>query len=207
MRASQTFNITPEVTSLARNVASNLLRSYDINQTYALENSEVATAQVAAYRSLGRTFIPTQFDSAGYGAILDINADGKITQTDLERAAEKYIGLYTTMYGTQTRTETVKRSARSEEDLRRSQLRKQFDFIKKLFEKYDADNSGYISASEVPSLLQDTYKIMGINRSFNYSDVESFMKMMDKDVNDQITYQEYEDSIINSLMRKNINIV
>jgi len=206
MRASQTFTVTPEVTSLAREVAGNLLKSYDINSTYVLESNEVASAQTAAYKALGRVFIPTQADSVGYGAILDVNADGKVTQTDLERAAEKYIGLWTAMYGAPKRVEQVKRSGRTEEDLRRSELRKQIGFIRKLFEKYDIDNSGYISAFEVTPLLTDTYKIMGITRTFTQDDVQSFMKMMDKDFNEKITYQEYEESIINSLMKKGITV-
>jgi len=208
MRASQTITINPEVSSLASQVAANLMKTYDINNSTALENNEVAAAQIDAYKALGRVFVPTQFDIAGYGAVLDANTDGKITQYDIQRIAERYIGLWVGIHGS-VRTETVKRSVkpqRSEEDLKRSQLRKQLDFIRKIFEKYDVDHSGYIGAEEVQSLLVDTYKIMGINRTFTQDDVRSFMKMMDKDLNGKVTYTEYEDSIINSLMKKGISV-
>jgi len=208
MRASQTITINPEVSSLASQVAANLMKTYDINNSTALENNEVAAAQIDAYKALGRVFVPTQFDIAGYGAVLDANTDGKITQYDIQRIAERYIGLWVGIHGS-VRTETVKRSVkpqRSEEDLKRSQLRKQLDFIRKIFEKYDVDRSGHIGAEEVQSLLVDTYKIMGINRTFTQDDVRSFMKMMDKDLNGKVTYTEYEDSIINSLMKKGISV-
>jgi len=205
MRASQTITINPEVQALAQQVAGNLMRSYDVNNSTALENSEVANAQVDAYKALGRVFVPTQFDIAGYGAVLDANTDGKITQEDLQRVAERYIGLWVGIHGT-VRTETVKRSVRKEEDLKRSELRKQLSFIRKIFEKYDADKSGSIGAEEVLHLLEDTYKIMGINRSFTQDDVRSFLKMMNKDLDGQVTYPEYEECIINSLMKRSIHI-
>jgi len=206
MRASQTISINPEVSQLASQVAANIMRTYDTNQSTALENNEVSQAQIDAYKALGRVFVPTQFDIAGYGAVLDANTDGKITQDDVRRVAERYIGLWAGIHGT-VRTETVKRAVhRPEEDLKRSELRKQLSFIRKIFEKYDADKSGHIGAEEVKALLEDTYKIMGINRSFTQDDVRSFMKMMNKDLDGQVTYPEYEDSIINSLMKRSIHI-
>jgi len=206
MRASQTITINPEVTALASQVAANLMKTYDTNSSTALENNEVSAAQIDAYKALGRVFVPTQFDIAGYGAVLDANTDGKVTQYDLQKVAERYIGLWTGLHGT-VKTETVKRAVRrTEEDLKRSELRKQISFIKKIFEKYDADKSGYIGAEEVTSLLEDTYKIMGINRTFTQDDVRSFMKMMDKDLNGKVTYPEYEECIINSLMKKGISV-
>jgi len=205
MRASQTITISPEVSSLASQVASNLMKTYDVNNSTALENNEVANAQIDAYKALGRVFVPTQFDIAGYGAVLDANTDGKITQEDVQRVAERYIGLWVGIHGA-VRTETVKRSARKEEEMKRSELRKQLSFIRKIFEKYDSDKSGSIGAQEVHSLLEDTYKIMGINRTFTEDDVRSFMKMMNKDLNGQVTYPEYEECIINSLMKRSIHI-
>jgi len=208
MRASQTITINPEVTQLASQVAANLMKTYDTNSSTALENNEVSAAQIDAYKALGRVFVPTQFDIAGYGAVLDANTDGKVTQYDLQKVAERYIGLWTSIHGS-VRTETVKRAVKpvkTEEDLRRSELRKQISFIRKIFEKYDADKSGYIGAEEVTSLLEDTYKIMGINRTFTQDDVRSFMKMMEKDLNGKVTYPEYEECIINSLMKKGLNI-
>jgi len=208
MKQSQTIIINPEVSSLARQVAANLMRTYDVNNSTALENSEVANAQIDAYRSIGRVYVPTQFDIAGFGAQLDANADGKVTLYDIERVCERYIGMWTAMYPQVKRVEEVKKATYVDEDaMRRSEIRKQISFIRQLFEKFDTDRSGSIGASEVNKLLEETYKIMGITRKFTSEDVRSFMKMMDKNLDDQITYTEYEDSIINSLMRKNINIV
>ena len=201
--------VNPEVSSLAKQVAANLMRTYDTNNSTALENSEVAAAQIDAYRAIGRVYVPTQFDIAGYGSTLDANADGKVTLADLEKVCERYIGMWTAMYPQVKRTEEVKKAVvyTPEELMRRSEIRKQISFIKQLFDKFDTDRSGSIGRHEVHNLLEETYKIMGINRKFSEEDVASFMKMMDKNVDDQITYKEYEDSIINSLMRKNINIV
>jgi len=209
MKQSQVIMINSEVSSLAKQVAANLMRTYDTNNSTALENSEVAAAQIDAYRAIGRVYVPTQFDIAGYGSTLDANADGKVTLADLEKVCERYIGMWAAMYPQAKKTEEVKKAVvyTPEELMRRSEIRKQISFIKQLFDKFDTDRSGSIGRHEVHNLLEETYKIMGINRKFSEEDVASFMKMMDKNVDDQITYKEYEDSIINSLMRKNINIV
>jgi len=210
MKQSQVIAVNPEVSSLAKQVAANLMRTYDTNNSTALENSEVASAQIDAYRAIGRVYVPTQFDIAGYGSTLDANADGKVTLYDLEKVCERYIGMWAAMYPQVKKTEEVKKAAvvwTEEELLKRSEIRKQISFIRQLFEKFDTDRSGSIGAHEVNNLLEETYKIMGITRKFTTEDVRSFMKMMDKNLDDQITYKEYEDSIINSLMRKNINIV
>ena len=210
MKQSQTITVNPQVSELARSVAANLMRTYDVNNSTGLENSEVASAQIDAYKAIGRVYVPTQFDIAGYGSVLDIGADGKITQDDVQRVAERYIGMWAAMYPAPTatvRTEVAKKSsAPPEGGLRKSVFRRQFGFIKRLFEKYDADQGGSIGAEEVQSLLEDTYKIMGITRSFTVDDVRSFMKMMDKDLNGQITYEEYEDSLIDSLNKRGIKL-
>jgi Ca2+-binding EF-hand superfamily protein len=177
---------------------------YDTNQSTGLENSEVAAAQIDAYKAIGRVYVPTQFDIAGYGSVLDANADGKITLTDLEKVCERYIGMWAAMNPQTVQRETVKNSARVE--MTKSIFRKQFGFIRRLFDKYDGDKSGAIGAEEVKPLMEDTYKIMGINRTFGEDDVRSFMGMMDKDINGTISYEEYEDSLIKSLNRRGINL-
>lgn len=207
MKASQFVATAPEVSSLARTVAANLMRTYDVNASTALENSEVASAQQDAYKAFGRVFVPTQFDVAGYGSTLDMNHDGRVTQADLERICERYIGMWAALYPAPVkRVEEVKKSSLPTDEMRKSTFRKQFEFIRRLFEKFDVDHSGYIGAEEVKALLEETYKVMGITRSFNLEDVASFMKMMDKNIDGKITYDEYEDCLIKSLNKRNINI-
>ncbi len=38
---------------------------------------------------------------------------------------------------------------------------KRLDVVRRLFEKFDKDKSGYLTETEVPFILEETYKEMG----------------------------------------------
>lgn len=67
---------------------------------------------------------------------------------------------------------------------------------KKIFEIYDKDKSGAIESYEIGDMMVDTYK--SINKLFNPSqyDIETYMKIMDKDQDGRITLRDVEAMVI-----------
>lgn len=53
--------------------------------------NEVAPMMVDAYRGMSKGFNPSKSDVDTYSRILDKNGDGKITLSDLEALAIKYL--------------------------------------------------------------------------------------------------------------------
>lgn len=64
---------------------------------------------------------------------------------------------------------------------------------RQLFESYDKDRDGNINGSEISFMISETYK--NFNRSFNPSktDVESYGKVLDKNKDGRISYQDIEE--------------
>jgi Ca2+-binding EF-hand superfamily protein len=67
---------------------------------------------------------------------------------------------------------------------------------KKIFEIYDKDKSGAIESYEIGEMMVDTYK--SINKLFNPSqyDIETYMKIMDKDQDGRVTLRDVEAMVI-----------
>ena len=67
---------------------------------------------------------------------------------------------------------------------------------KKIFEIYDKDKSGVIESYEIGEMMVDTYK--SINKLFNPSqyDIETYMKIMDKDQDGRITLRDIEAMVV-----------
>ena len=63
---------------------------------------------------------------------------------------------------------------------------------RKIFEAYDKDRNGSIDKYEVSPMMVDAYK--SINKGFNPSgaDVETYLRVLDKDADGRVTYQDIE---------------
>jgi Ca2+-binding EF-hand superfamily protein len=70
---------------------------------------------------------------------------------------------------------------------------------KRLFLKFDQDQSGYLSEDEIPNLLRETYNMMGMEYTPTKEDTASWMKMTDSDGDGKVTLEDYERLIITSL--------
>lgn len=64
---------------------------------------------------------------------------------------------------------------------------------------FDKDENGYLTESEIPLIIQETYKEMGKNYQPSREDVKSYMKMVDSDGDGKITLAEFEEIILRSL--------
>ena len=63
---------------------------------------------------------------------------------------------------------------------------------RRLFRKYDSDGSGFLEREEIPKILNDTYKGMGLNIVVNKVDVDSYIKWMDENNDGRVSLPEFE---------------
>lgn len=84
--------------------------------------------------------------------------------------------------------------------------RKRLDVVRRLFKMFDKDNSGFLTESEIPLMLQETYKDLNQNYTVTNDDVKSYMRMVDKDGDGKVTLDEFEEIVLVSLERAGIKI-
>ncbi|KAM3136130.1 hypothetical protein pb186bvf_011752 [Paramecium bursaria] len=171
----------------ARAVARRLFESYDRDRNGVLDQGEVAPMMVDAYRGMSKGFNPSKSDIDTYVRILDKNGDGKITIQDIEALAIKYL--------VGNIQESPKRLKRQYSKF----VEERLDVARRLFRKFDQDNSGFITEDEVGPLLIETYKTMGMNYTPTQEDIRSWMKMTDTNDDGQVSLDEYEDLEYNQI--------
>ncbi|CAD8181751.1 unnamed protein product [Paramecium octaurelia] len=178
----------------AKHVARRLFESYDRDRNGILDQGEVAPMMVDAYKGMSKGFNPSKSDIDTYLRILDRNGDGKITIQDIEALAIKYLVGIT--------GESPKRPKRQYSKF----VEERLDVARRLFRKFDQDGSGFITENEVPQLLIETYKSMGIHYNPTQEDVKSWMRMTDLNDDGQVSLEEYEDLVIRSLQHAGIQL-
>ena len=183
----------------AKLVARRIFDQYDRDRNGLLDSIEVAPMMVDAYRAMNKGFNPSKADVDTYSRILDRNNDGKVTLQDIEELAVKYLVGETV----KIRTEGVKRAA----PVYSPQIEQRLDVPRRLFRMFDRDQSGFLDEEEIPNLMIETYKSMGIN---NYApskeDIRSWLAMGDTNKDGKVSLQEYEELIIRSLRNAGIKL-
>jgi Ca2+-binding EF-hand superfamily protein len=182
----------------ARAVARRLFEQYDKDRNGLLDTIEVAPMMVDAYRAMNKGFNPSRADVDTYSRILDRNNDGRVTLQDIEDIAVRYlVGEGST---TVRRTEVVKKAAYAPE------VEQRLDVARRLFKQFDKSGDGFLNENEVPGLIAESYKAMGINSYVpSREDVNQWMNMTDKNRDGRVSLAEYEELVIRSL--KNAGII
>ena len=67
----------------AKSVAKCIFETYDRDRNKLIDSIEVAPMIVDAYKSFNCVFSPSKTDIDSYLKVLDCNADGRVTLTDL----------------------------------------------------------------------------------------------------------------------------
>ncbi|KRX05637.1 hypothetical protein PPERSA_09777 [Pseudocohnilembus persalinus] len=217
-------------------LSQKLMKYYDGNGDGVIENMEVRNMMSDCYRSINKEFKPTATDLVQYTRVITRRTDQhKITASDIRSLASKFFekkddvnyasgsggleevarrqGFTTTQSQYQQQTHQYQQSSQYQQSQQQQQpkytqkVEERLGVARRLFQKIDADNSGYITEDEVPRLLQETYAQMGIN---NYqpssSDVKSWMAMTDTNGDGKVSLEEYEALVIRSLERVGIKI-
>lgn len=83
-------------------------------------------------------------------------------------------------------------------------VQNQLDQARRIFQKYDADHSGFLEETEVPLVLRDTYRAIGMERTFTKDEVDSYIRMIDSNKDGKISLPEYEAIILQTLQKAGI---
>ena len=70
---------------------------------------------------------------------------------------------------------------------------------RRLFKIYDSDGSGFLEKSEIPQILNDTYKGMNLKIIVTVNDVDNYIKWMDSNNDGRISLPEFEKVVVRSL--------
>ncbi len=230
IRKSVTLNTSAQSDiESAKAIARKIFEIYDRDRSTVLENHEISPLLTDVYKSMNRNFTPSKLDVESYARVLDRNGDGRVTLQDVENLCIRYLvgedavnrpqGVSQGGYLQET-GETVKRSGYGyEEQVKRaghqgdlrasgSQIRvlrrTQLEEIRRIFNRFDADGSGFIDESELKALLEETYKVLGVNRVITREDVTSYLTMVDTNRDGKISPQEYEEIVVRSLEKNGI---
>lgn len=181
----------------AKAIARKLFDIYDTDRDGVLNLGEIPTMMIDAYRAMNKGFTPTKADTDSYHHLCDRDGDGRVTLRDMEELAVRFL----VGDGASTKkVEIVKRKVYS------ADVERRLDVARRLFRAIDADSSGYITEHEVPNLLVETYKTMGMSYIPSIDDVKSWMKMTDTNNDGRVTLDEYEDLVIRSLIKAGIRV-
>eukprot|EP00331_Platyophrya_macrostoma_P011159 CAMPEP_0176411442 /NCGR_PEP_ID=MMETSP0127-20121128/3608_1 /TAXON_ID=938130 /ORGANISM="Platyophrya macrostoma, Strain WH" /LENGTH=503 /DNA_ID=CAMNT_0017791037 /DNA_START=38 /DNA_END=1549 /DNA_ORIENTATION=+ len=71
----------------------------------------------------------------------------------------------------------------------------------KIFEKYDADKSGFLEEDEIPFVLRETYKKIGLNKEVKDQDVKTYIKTLDANGDGKISLDEFIKVLVDNLIK------
>ena len=68
----------------ARSLARRIFDAYDRDKSGAIESYEIGQMMTDTYKSINKSFVPSQYDIDTYIKVLDKDNDGKVTLSDIE---------------------------------------------------------------------------------------------------------------------------
>jgi Ca2+-binding EF-hand superfamily protein len=190
--------------------AAQRLHSKYANPSGIIERKEASQILVDLYKGIGKGFDPSQGDVESYLKANDFNGDGRIDLLDIEFLATKYLASdgsssYTPPPPLVVREEKMKRAGAPTKKLT-YEAQSRLDVARRLFSRFDVDGSKYIDQTEVPNIIIESYKIMGMNVSPTKNDVENWMLMTDTNKDGKVSLEEYENLVVRSLQKAGVKI-
>ena len=74
--------------------------------------------------------------------------------------------------------------------------------VNKLFEKYDADKSGWLEDGEITKIIQDVFSHLNEHRTLTNEDVKKVMVALDKNSDGKISKDELREMIVRCMSKK-----
>ncbi|CAD8107203.1 unnamed protein product [Paramecium sonneborni] len=167
----------------AKLVAKKLFETYDRDRNGVIDTTETIPMIVDAYKSFNRSFQPTRGDIDSYSKVMDRNGDGKVTYQDIEELCIKYL---CPQYSQQSRQQNNK-----PQDPR-------IEVARRVFRKYDTDNSGFLNVQEIQKMIAEAYRSMGLPQP-TYKDIQAWLDAADTNQDGFISLQEFEQFVLKSL--------
>lgn len=175
-----------------------------------IERPNASQILVDLYKGIGKGFDPSQGDVDSYLKALDFNGDGRVNLPDIEFLAIKYLasdgaGVYPQPKAPANQ-ELLKRGGAGVTRKLTNEAQSRLDVARRLFSRFDADNSKFIDQTEVPNIIIESYKIMGMNVTPTKNDVENWMLMTDTNKDGKVSLEEFENLVIRSLQKAGVKI-
>ena len=105
------------------------------------------------------------------------------------------------------RREGAKKAGVKPKPVYNANVNMRLEVARRLFRMFDKDQGGFLEEDEIPLLIAETYKSMGMN-SFvpSKDDVQSWLAMGDSNKDGKVSLEEYEEVILNSLKKAGIKL-
>ena len=102
-----------------------------------------------------------------------------------------------------TRKEVTKKSGKKYS----ANVEQRLEVARRLFRMFDRDGSGFLDDAEIPKLIAETYKSMGMtNYTPSKDDVSSWLDMGDTNKDGKVSLEECEEVVISSLRKAGIKL-
>ena len=162
--------------------ATKIFEKYDTDKSGYLEEHEIPTVLKETYLKIGIHKEVNAQEVKTYISAIDANKDGKISREEfikilvnaLQKAKLKPVG-------------TSYRAGGYQRPLYKTELEK----AREIFDKFDADKSGFLKIHEIPRALKETHLSLDTRREVIENDVKVFLKTFDRNFDDKISFEEF----------------
>jgi len=87
-----------------------------------------------------------------------------------------------------------------------STVMRRLEVARRLFSRFDNDQSGYLGREEVKLLVQETYNQMGMNYSMAEKEVDDWIRNVDRSGTQKVSLDDYEAYVLDSLRKQGIQM-
>lgn len=191
----------------AKYTARQIFDLYDKNRSGIIEENEISQMMTDAYKTLKKPFVPTKSEIGSFVRVLDRNADGKVTISDVEQIVIRFLlGQDYIRYPSQSNNNTPQIIKSKTDTAFTPGIQQHLEQAQKMFARYDKDQDGFLDAHEIPAYMTDTYKAMGMSFTPGLKEVQSFIRMADLDKDGRVGRQDFEHLVIRSLQAREIKL-
>lgn len=136
----------------------------------------------------------------------DRDLDGQLTKKDFIECCIQYLcgpgGSGVNLFGKMTAREELINYLHGE--LGMDEVDKELAQARFVFEKYDGNKDGFLDRNEVRVMMRDTYANLKDNISLTDDAVDKYFQMIDTELDDLISRDEYEIFVLEALKSRNI---
>lgn len=166
--------------------AKRIFDKYDTDKSGFLEEAEVVKVLEETYAKIGVNRHINASEVKSYIHSLDKNGDNKVSNeefTALMIQNLKKIRATTP----QNTSGNYSEGGYQKPPLVKSEL----DKSREVFDRFDKDKSGFLEENEIPEVLNETFKALGVKKEVTAEDVKRYMRTFDKNWDKKISFDEF----------------
>lgn len=190
----------------AKSLAQKFFEHYNRSKSGKIEDNEARTMITDAYSALGKSYTPTDEDTAEYIESNDIDEDGSFTQKDVEKICEKFLcgpsGIGLNLLGVDSEKEKLLKYLFKE--LGSEPVNRELEKAALIFDKYDTDKDGYLDKDNLRQMIKDTYSHLKNNVEPSEEDLDAYLDIIRTKREGYVSREEYEIYMLQSLKNRYI---